>query len=104
VLAAIKSTTDYEQLYTLAQAVQALPVQLDAAQAQAALGPVLDAIRGPDFPLEAVQALAGKVGAAQAQAALGPLLDRIQGVTHYFQLAALAEALNPSSKWAAENG
>ena len=41
VLDAIRGTTDTDQLQALAQAVQALPVELTAEEAPAALGPIL---------------------------------------------------------------
>ena len=78
-------TTDPYQLQALAQAVQTLGPTPE--QAQAALGPVLDAIRKTTDPdqlqalAQAVQTLGPKLTPEQAQAALGPVLDAIRRTT-----------------------
>ena len=46
----MKTTTDYGQLDAMAQAVQALGPKLEAAQAAAALGPLLDAMKTTTDP------------------------------------------------------
>jgi hypothetical protein len=83
----------------LAGAVQALPVQLTAEQAQAALDPILGAMRGATDPearrvlVRAVQALAPRLTAEQAQAALGAVLGAMREVTDPEALEVLAGAV-----------
>ncbi len=87
------------RLQALAQAVQALAPRLGPEQAQAALAPVLEAIKGTTDPVQlqalaqAVQALAPRLAPEQAQAALAPVLDAIKGTTDPYQLRALAQAV-----------
>jgi hypothetical protein len=79
--------------------MEALAGKLTDRQAQAALGPVLDAIKTTSDPdqlmalAQAVQALAGKLTDRQAQAALGPVLDAIKTTSDPDQLMALAHAV-----------
>jgi hypothetical protein len=100
----MRGTIQPHVLQDLAQAVQALPAQLNAEQAQAALGQVLKAMRGiitdPEAPryasqalAQAVQALAPKLSAEQAQAALGQVLEAMTGTTNSDALRALAQAV-----------
>src|SRR3954470_19510749 len=75
----------------LAQAVQALPIQLSAEQAQVALGP-----NNPNelrALAQAMQALAAKLNAEQAAAALGPLLEAMK--YEQMDLARAVQALAP---------
>ena len=85
-----------DDLRALAEAVQALPVPLDATQAQAAVGPVLDAINGTKDPdqirvlAQAVRALVKKLSVEQAEVTLGSILDAIKGTNDPSALGALA--------------
>jgi len=72
----MSQTADPNDLGALAQAIQALPAKLSDTQAQAAIEPVLTAIKATtDFDAlralsQALQALAAKLSDAQAQAAI----------------------------------
>ena len=91
------SAGGHEVHASLARSVEVL-LRLERAQAQAALDPLLTAIKGTtdrvalEALAQAVQALAAKLTEVQAQAALDPLLTAIKGTTDGVALWALAQA------------
>ena len=101
ILAAIKQTTEPNQLRELAQALKALDAKLTDTQAQAAILPILSVIRrttdvyATKSLTEALQALPAKLNDAQAQAAIDSVLASIKRQkTNAFEIWTLVEALN----------
>lgn len=94
VLNTMRGMSNAETLEALALAIQELASKLatDRHQAQAALGPILDAVRATTESrattdpkalaplLEAIQELAPQLTADQVQAALGPVLEPMQDI------------------------
>ena len=90
-----KGTTDP---YALSELARALPAKLSDTQAQAAVEPVLAAIKGttPDALralAKTLQTLAPKLSDTQAQAAIEPVLAAIKATTDSYAPGALAQAL-----------